>query len=276
VLSNIRRKDLQIQDSVEALVDLGLTHLQAKVYVTLVSLGNATARDIHASSNIQRSDIYHVLSELEEKDLVERLIAKPTKFKPITPNEAVSTLLERRKEQTRALRKNATQALRELQNVDNGKTQALDMGSQFILLSKSKTNPSAHIDKLGEAVTNAQTSVMCLTSFPLFMKIKYMEEQNWKRGAKKGVKFNFIINGASEKRRTNLNLDPVLNNSDNFQIRLTCNPPSACLLLVDEKQAFCRIGLDLKSPVLLSLAPIYVAMMKDFFETKWKSLSNDD
>jgi hypothetical protein len=35
------------------------------------------------------------------------------------------------------------------------------------------------------------------------------------------------------------------------------------------------MGLDIESPVLWSVAPSFVAMIKDYFEAKWRSLENN-
>jgi sugar-specific transcriptional regulator TrmB len=261
------------KEYVETLAKLGLTHLQAKVYTALLSLKTANARNVQRQSNIARQDIYRILTELEEKDLVEKIIAKPAKFRPIPANEAISTLLQKRKEENHQLRKKATQLFRNFKS-ESIKTQTLDENSQFILLSKSETNPTAHIDKLGEAVSNAQTSVMCQTTFQLFMKVKFMDEQIWKKAVKRGVKFRYIIERRPENEKLEPALDPVLKNTEHFEIRWTPTIPPACVLLVDEREAFCRMGLNVESPVLWSTASHFVAMIKDYFETKWKSLEN--
>jgi sugar-specific transcriptional regulator TrmB len=260
------------EEYVETLAKLGLTHLQAKVYTALLSLKKANARNIQKQSNIARQDIYRILTELEEKDLVEKVIAKPAKFRPLPANDAISILLQKRKEENRQLRKKATQLFRNFSNCTA--TAPLDEESQFILLSKSETNPTAHIDKLGEAVSNAQTSVMCQTTFQLFMKVKFMDEQIWKKAVKRGVKFRFIIERRPENEKLEPALDPVLKNTEHFEIRWTPTIPPACVLLVDEREAFCRMGLNVECPVLWSTASHFVAMIKDYFETKWKSLEN--
>jgi sugar-specific transcriptional regulator TrmB len=260
-----------LEEPVEALVELGLTHLQAKVYVALLCLETATARDIHKSINIAQPDVYRLLSELEEKGLIERVVGKPAKFRSIPSKDAVAILLRRKNEQNYQMQKKAILALSKLEN-NSSVAQSFPESPKFILLSKSETNPATHIDRLGEAVANAQTSVMCLTSFQLFMKAKYSDEKSWKKAVERGVKFKFIISGTSENQRIKHSLDPVLRSNENFEIILTNTPPSACVLLVDNREAFCRIGLTLESCVLLSQAPHYVAMMKDYFETKWKSL----
>jgi len=263
---------LNQEEIIEALVELGLTHLQAKVYMALVELKSATARDIHTFSNVARQDVYRLLSDLEEKDLVERIIAKPKKFRPIPPDDAISILLQRRREKNRSLGKKAIRVFQKLDK--NIETSFPDMGAQFILLSKSETNPLAHINRLEEAVDNAKTSVMSLTTLQLFMQIKYTHEQIWKKAVKRGVEFKFIIDDATTINRNKLDLDPALRNTDNFKIRWASTPSPASVLLVDEREAFFRTGIDPKSPVLFSTDPFFVAMIKDYFEMKWKSLKD--
>jgi sugar-specific transcriptional regulator TrmB len=264
---------LNPEEYVEILAELGLTHMQARVYLALVFLKNATARDIHKYSNVARQDVYRMLSELEEKDMIERVIAKPTKFRPIPPNEAIFILLQRGEEKTRLLQKEATRMFRKLQE-RSAEPSLLDESGQFILLSKSETKPMVYINRLREAVRNAKTSVMALTNFQLFMQIKDMDEQMWKKAVRRGVKFKLIVDGASEKCKIDISLNPGLRNTDNFEIRWTATPSSASVLLVDEREVFCRIGHDSKSPVLLSTSPCFVAMIKDFFDMKWKSLKD--
>jgi sugar-specific transcriptional regulator TrmB len=261
------------EEYVQVLAELGLTHLQAKVYVALLSLKTANARNVQRQSNVARQDVYRILSELEEKDLVEKVIAKPARFRPLPANEAISILLQRRKEESRQLRKKAIITFRNF-NSNCVEASPVDEGSQFILLSRSETNPTAHIDKLGEAVDNAQTSVMCQTTFQLFMKVKFMDEQIWKRAVKRGVKFRFIVERRRESEKLELTLDPALKNAECFEIRWSRTRPPACVLLVDGREAFCRIGLNVESSVLWSVAPRFVAMIKDYFETKWKSMEH--
>ena len=61
------------EQDVENLVAIGLTITQAKVYLTLAHLGTAKAKAIWKDSEVARQDIYRVLSELEQKTLVEKI-----------------------------------------------------------------------------------------------------------------------------------------------------------------------------------------------------------
>jgi sugar-specific transcriptional regulator TrmB len=258
------------EEYIHVLTELGLTRLQAKVYVALLYLKCAPARSIQTFSKVSRQDVYHVLSELRKQDLIEKIIAKPTKFRPIPPNDVISILLKRRNELSRQLEEKAVQVFTNFKDEDV-ELSPLDGVSQFILLSRSKTNPTAHVDKMGKAVDNAKKSVMCSTTFPLFLKIKAMDEQIWKKAVRRGVKFRFIIGGRPNEQLAP-DLDPVLKNTDHFEIRWTSKAPPACVLVIDGKEAFCRVGREVVCPVLFSVAPSFVNLMKDYFETKWKLL----
>ena len=85
-------------ESIEILVELGLTHTEAKVYTALLCLKRATAKNIHRASKVARQDVYQLLSDLQEKGLIEKIIGNPAKFKPIPASDAVSILTERRNE----------------------------------------------------------------------------------------------------------------------------------------------------------------------------------
>jgi sugar-specific transcriptional regulator TrmB len=258
------------EDSIEILVELGLTHTEAKAYVSLLCLNTATARNLHKVSNIARQNIYQLLSDLEEKGLIEKVIAKPTKFKPIPADQAISLLLQRKKEQNSQLREKAIKHFRNFE-IGCAKTVVLDKNAQFLLLSKSETSPLGHIDKLGKAVNKAKKSVVSLITFPIFMKVQLMDENIWKKAARRGVKIQFII-ARSANEKSEINLDPMLENTNNFEIRWTSSLPTATVLLIDDNEVFCRIGTNIESPVLWSSSPQFVGMVKDYVKMKWQSL----
>lgn len=258
------------EDSIEILVELGLTHTEAKAYVSLLCLKTATARNIHTVSNIARQNIYQLLSDLQEKGLIEKVIAKPAKFKPIPADNAISILLQRKKEQNHQLRE---RAIKNFKNFEIGceKTALLDKKAQFLMLSKSETSPLGPIDKLGKAVNSAKKNVVSLITVPLFMKVQLMDENIWKKAVKRGVKLKFII-ARRENGKSEINLDPLLENADNFEIRWTSRCPTATVLLIDNKEVFCRVGTDIESPVLWSSSPHFVGMIKEYLKMKWQSL----
>ncbi len=256
------------EEYMQVLSELGLTYTQAKIYITLLCVGGATASDIYKHSNIARQDVYRILTELQEEGLVEKAIAKPAVFRPVPLKFAISILLQKKEHKISQLKKKAFQQLRNLE-VDCIKTAPLDSDPQFKILSKNATNPASVIYKLGKAIDEAQKSVMCSTTSALFSKIKHIDENIWAKAVRRGVEFRFIL-GEGSNGKVELALDPVLKNTDYFKIRWVCSDPPTCVLLIDEREAFCRMGADVDCPVLWSAAPRFVALIKDYFETKWE------
>lgn len=258
---------------IKVLADLGLTHTEAKVYITLLCLKCATASQLHIESNIARQDVYQVLSQLQDKELIEKAIAKPTKFTPVTPKDAILMLFQRKKDKNLQRRKKADQMFRNF--IENCPlTKPFDERLRFVLLSKSETDPTGHIDKPGKSVVNAQKEVIGVVTLPLFMKVKQMNENIWKEAVRRRVNFRFMI-GMEPSKKFDLSLDPLLKNSDCFEIRKIFSAIPAAVLLVDDREVFCRLGVRIDNSVLWSLAPSFVAMIRDYLETKWKSLENN-
>ena len=108
---------------------------------------------------------------------------------------------------------------------------------------------------------------MQLTTFPLFMRAKFGDEHNWKKAVARDVQFKVILYSRTNEK-SKLDLNPVLEKSDHYEIRWTSAFIPACMLLIDGKEAFYRIGHDVNCPVLWSTSPQFVALSKDYFKMK--------
>lgn len=81
--------------AVESLVRLGLRTYEAKVFVGLQRLGTGTASEIADAAEVPRSQVYGAAEDLEERGLVEVEPATPTRYRPVSLDEARSRLLAR-------------------------------------------------------------------------------------------------------------------------------------------------------------------------------------
>ncbi len=68
-------------DRIRKLMEYGLTEYQARVYLTLLDLGTATASQIPPLSRVPRTRIYATMQQLHEKGLVEILPESPLRYK---------------------------------------------------------------------------------------------------------------------------------------------------------------------------------------------------
>ena len=71
---------------------LELTENEAKAYVGLVSLKEATAREIHEVTNVPRAKIYEILDTLAKKGYLEVRQGSPTYFRAVDPKEVIEEI----------------------------------------------------------------------------------------------------------------------------------------------------------------------------------------
>src|SRR5450756_977142 len=128
----IQNDDLHIQ----ILMNLGLTLLQAKVYLTLAELGKAEVTRISNASNVARPDVYRVISTLEKIGLVEKIIATPTMYKATPIKEGVDILLQNKTQEYNELQQRTMYLINSHKSDDMITLQKEE--SQFVLIS-SKT-----------------------------------------------------------------------------------------------------------------------------------------
>src|SRR2546426_320768 len=82
------------QDRLRKMADHGLTEYQARVYLTLLDLGSATASQISPLSKVPRTRIYAAMQQLHEKGLVQILPETPLRYKAVPFETYLRTLAD--------------------------------------------------------------------------------------------------------------------------------------------------------------------------------------
>lgn len=82
----------------EILQEIGLTRTEAKIYLTLLDLGESKAGDILKKAEINSGRIYEVLSSLEMKGFVSKIIKKGVKFFIPSPPAIIREYLNEKRE----------------------------------------------------------------------------------------------------------------------------------------------------------------------------------
>ncbi len=88
---------LVAREAISALELLGLSNYEAKVYLALLRLGEATAQEISKESGIPYSRIHGVLNSLADKGLIEVILLRPKKYRLINPQLALNILADKLK-----------------------------------------------------------------------------------------------------------------------------------------------------------------------------------
>ncbi|NWG10769.1 TrmB family transcriptional regulator [Candidatus Bathyarchaeota archaeon] len=74
----------------QVLREVGLNTYEIDVYLALLEGGEMTAMEISKSANVPYSKIYEVLNSLKDKGWIKSIEARPTKYYPIPPLEALA------------------------------------------------------------------------------------------------------------------------------------------------------------------------------------------
>jgi sugar-specific transcriptional regulator TrmB len=72
-------------EGLQYLMELGLTGMQANIYLNLLLNGKAEARIIAYWVGSPRTEVYRALNELQENGLVDRELSCPLKFAAVPP-----------------------------------------------------------------------------------------------------------------------------------------------------------------------------------------------
>ena len=93
-------------ERIRKLMDHGLTEYQARVYLTLLDLGTATASQVTPHARVPRTRIYATMSQLHEKGLVEIIPETPLRYKAVPFVRYLGKSVEELRERAMSLEKN--------------------------------------------------------------------------------------------------------------------------------------------------------------------------
>jgi sugar-specific transcriptional regulator TrmB len=249
------------QEDILTLIELGLTRLQAKVYLALIQCGTMKTKKIAEISEVARPDVYRTLSKLKNMGLVEQEIVKPVRFNAIPTDIALNILLENQK-----------------RNYDQLKIKVANLRSKYKKNNISFTEESkfvfvpskeALIRKLRKAVARSENSIDVATSFKRFTRGCYRMSDVLHEAWNRGVKGRAIINVTEENRLKIIKESWI---SPAAKIRYLNIVPKTVMAKYDEREVFIftKPQFDLhESPALWSNNPSVIGMAKDYFDVLW-------
>jgi sugar-specific transcriptional regulator TrmB len=255
-----------LEEAVETLKDLGLTFVQAKVYLALSSLSQNIA-SISECSKVPRTDLYRVLHELETKGLVERIIANPVEFKAISLNECLDILIQARTRQSFDLQNRAAKLRKEFAEkhyVHNG-----DLKSKFVLVPCSRV-----IEKIVSAINGSAERIDLLLSWKSFRCGVYFFKDPLKKAWNRNVNCRILTDYPQENSITQL----IFYKKSPCKIRFLVFPPETVMGLYDYKEIFIienpAVGLN-ESSALWSNNPSLISLAKQYYENLWLATKKD-
>jgi sugar-specific transcriptional regulator TrmB len=263
---------LSQEETVETLTNLGLTVLQAKVYIALSKAGTQTGRATAKAAKVAPQDVYRVLRELQEKGLIERIISSPNRYRAAPVNQGLSMLLHDRNEQTYRLRKAIFKLCKNFEVSDNGEDK--DVNAEFALLPAQ----DKAINKDVNLFETAQSSLKLINSFEESMALHEYHYFREIRALKMGIKIKEILSINNNNNRPSKEFLKLLTTKPAFQVRYISHSEHSKLIIKDNTEVLVSTkstASTMQQPVLWSNNSVLVQIIQQWFDSIWDKSSEE-
>jgi len=184
----------EIDFSTQTLEKLGLSKLQAKVYLAVVATQKASVAQIANLSKVARPDVYRILPTLEENGLVKKIIGSPTTYEATPLKQACEMLLETKKAEYNEIQHNTNYLINTFDL--NAHLHSVNVGG-FQIISSLKLL----LETLAAENANAQKSIDLMGKWPNVRPVVFGCGQFFPNALKRGVKIRVIVDcDPSEKK----------------------------------------------------------------------------
>jgi sugar-specific transcriptional regulator TrmB len=257
-----------MHDDAQTLVGLGLTYRQARTYLTILDIGDSSARNIAKASNVSRPNLYTTISSLEKLGLVEKIIKTPTIFRAVPLKIAVKTLIRNKTAEYVSLKKKSRELLERAEAQLKSNNMILPEENQsFVLLPLSEDFKR----RVYQAYNRAQTSLKVVGPLRMFQGWDKADIQVFERGCKRGVKFQLLIHEQSYDDK--LLLPFMTRKSALFEIRLTPTLLPLLFCLFDKTELFFGTTSEqdiTMNPQLWTSNQCMISIVDEYFEGIWQ------
>jgi sugar-specific transcriptional regulator TrmB len=232
MLSPSKRYDgmlAQDQDDAEVLTGLGLTLVQAEVYLTLARMGKATIKSLSKAVEMDRANIYRIIQKLFDLNLIQEIVTTPTMYRSVPLQEVVPFLLKQKEEEYIKIRSKSKRLLKKRKHVTD---KSSFEESQFILFPKG----SGIIRKVSEMTARVEKSHCILFYWSDFKDTEIDLYEMWKSILDKGVMITALVHLEEGEEFPTKLLNLKKNNL--FRIRRVHSPVMSSMIIFDGKEAF--------------------------------------
>ncbi len=259
-------------EDVQVLIDLGLTSLQARVYLALSSLGNATMKSVAKVSGIARQDIYRIIPQLHKLGLAEKIVATPSRYKATPLDDGVNVLLRHKSLEYSRLQTKTVELIENFRYVAE-KSPPREDDSKFLIISEKKLLYKT-LDKKNSVV---QTNLLVSgtwesTRGALFGGGSF----RFKDALKRGVMIRWITEEHEEDQSTIKPLQKLVKNPL-FEIRYFAPPIPLQAAIYDKKEVVMCIATLPSSDVtsISSNSAMFVRVALNYWEEVWNASLKD-
>lgn len=261
----------------EVLVRLGLTGRQARVYLALLRTGDATARAISYSSQVNRQDIHRIINSLQQIGLVQKKITHPATFQATPITEALDELLKQKINELNSLKGKTKELIQKYTTHPylNALNLAAIEESCLGVISEGDRGKKHHY-----AIEQTHHTIDIITSWSQFRQLTTLFEIQLQKALQKGI----IIRMATQKppnqslpnwikHKTILTqTSNSTNRPQHLKLKILQTPPNATFIIFDNTQlaiAFNNATTYTKGPHLWTNNSTLIELTRTHFNKIW-------
>lgn len=174
-------------EHIEILVKLGLTTLQARMYLTILTLQKAGVGKISIVSDIARPDVYRVLPMLEKIGLVRKVIVTPIMYEATPLKEGCQILLNLKKSELEETEQRSIELIKTFDEKIHRSN--CDEGNESFWLINSKM---LLIEKISLVESTAKKSIDVIGKWGAIRALIFNNTDIYQQAINQGVKIRFI------------------------------------------------------------------------------------
>jgi len=253
----------EIELYIKTLMKLGLTQVQATVYLTNSQLGKADVTRISKLSDIARSDVYRVIPALEKKGLLEKTLGTPIMYKALPLKEGFLKLLQQKTEENDMLKIQTDELVKKIQNTKiEAKLETEE--SEFIIISEINLLSKHFEDQLKAGLSKEKFIVTA----PLFKKLLINDYEKFKILLERGVKIYILTEKGTDDDPNVQSKIRELKKNQLFKLKYTKKVP-ACFAIINDRSVICQISAAELLPNLWSNNPQILKIFSGYFQLLW-------
>lgn len=266
---------LSLEENAETLSDFGLTHNEAKVYITIAKLGLAAVGHVAKASKVRREDVYRMLPKLQNLGLIEKILGKPVKVRAMPVEDGLSILIKQEKE---LADKRLSQLMAKkgefLRNFQAYKIKPIEKeGANFSLISQKE----AITNKVLTMIKKAKTEIDIVASQYEFYQLFPDYATSARKVVKKGVKVRVVLDVSAQIDSILRIIEEYKSSIASFYLRYTYQP-SSHFIVVDHNEALVATSHEPplgQSPFLWTDNSSIARLMQKYFEDLWHASVSD-
>jgi HTH-type transcriptional regulator, sugar sensing transcriptional regulator len=172
----------------QILKDFGITDKEANIYLLVAKHGALRSTEVTRLSGNDKAEVYRILTNLQNKGLIERTLEAPTRFSAVPFEKVIDSFIKNKRDEAEIIEKKKTNLIEDWKKIV--RTQADYSLERFIVIEDwRKIYP-----RVLQIIKNAKTQLLCISTVEDILKAEQygLSEAILTNPNQQNVKFRFI------------------------------------------------------------------------------------